>query len=277
MKKLLKTLSVVLPLATLMALGSSKVQAADGTNMYRLYNPNSGEHFYTANAGERDNLTHTGWSYEGIGWVAPKSGKPVYRLYNRYSGDHHYTVNAGERNALVNVGWKYEGVGWYSGGSVPLYRQYNAKAKSGTHNYTTSKAENDQLVRAGWRAEGVGWYGIGAGKTVAWSPRSAGDITELVKQFKNKRTANRFSLYSQTGVPTIIDSDTDYGTYLSWESRMPYSPTYNDVRSLERNINRTLNQQFVQLPDDQVQWKYDGVTIILDSHEWPAHIDIFTE
>ena len=83
-------------------------------DMYRLYNPNSGEHFYTANPAEKNNLVSLGWRYEGIGWTAPKkSNTPVYRLYNPNSGDHHYTVNVGERNYLIEVGWRAEGIGWY--------------------------------------------------------------------------------------------------------------------------------------------------------------------
>ena len=38
--------------------------------MFRLYNPNSGEHFYTADINERTKLLHLGWSYEGVGWFA---------------------------------------------------------------------------------------------------------------------------------------------------------------------------------------------------------------
>ena len=136
---------------------------AKTVDMYRLYNPNSGEHFYTASVGERDMLTELGWRYEGIGWKAPeKSNTPVYRLYNPNAGDHHYTVNVNERDWLVSLGWRYEGIGWYSDDnkSVPLYRQYNPNAKAGNHNYTASKSENDWLVGLGWRYEGVGWYGV---------------------------------------------------------------------------------------------------------------------
>ena len=136
--------------------------AASSTSqpMFRLYNPNSGEHFYTASGSECDNLISVGWNYEGVGWTAPRSGSPVYRLYNPNAGDHHYTVDAGERDMLVSVGWNYEGVGWYSGGNVPLYREYNPNAVAGAHNYTTSKDENDHLVSLGWRYEGIGWYGL---------------------------------------------------------------------------------------------------------------------
>ena len=131
--------------------------------MYRLYNPNSGEHFYTAKAKEKDALVKIGWKYEGIGWTAPSTSKtPVYRLYNANAGDHHYTMKKAERDALIKAGWKDEKIGWYSDDSkgVPLYRQYNPYAVSGSHNYTTNKKENDALVKIGWIAEGIGWYGM---------------------------------------------------------------------------------------------------------------------
>ncbi|MCR5048608.1 MAG: hypothetical protein K6A37_06590 [Saccharofermentans sp.] len=133
-------------------------------NMYRLYNPNSGEHFYTSNVEERRNLISLGWNDEGIGWVAPQhSNTPVYRLYNQYGGEHHYTTSLAERQALISAGWSDEGIGWYSDDeeTFPLYRQYNPNEFANNHNYTTSLAENDFLVSLGWQAEDIGWYGIG--------------------------------------------------------------------------------------------------------------------
>ena len=142
--------------------------SAERTIMYRLYNPNSGEHFYTASEHERAVLIVLGWADEGLGWIAPKTSRtPVYRLYNANAGDHHYTVSAKERDHLKRVGWKDEGIGWYSDDSkrIPLYRQYNPHAyeggKSGAHNYTVDKNERDHLVSIGWRGENVGWYGLG--------------------------------------------------------------------------------------------------------------------
>jgi hypothetical protein len=137
------------------------VVSANGEAMYRLYNPNSGEHFYTASKDERDSLRAQGWSYEGLGWTAPTSSNtPVYRMYNGNSGVHHYTTSAAERDYLTGLGWNYEGIGWYSDDnqSVALYRQYNPN--SGQHNYTSSTDENNSLVAAGWSSEGVCWYGI---------------------------------------------------------------------------------------------------------------------
>ncbi len=139
--------------------GTLTVNLEKANPMYRLYNPNSGEHFYTKVVREKDALVDLGWKYEGIGWVAPLKGEDVYRLYNPNAGDHHYTMDENEKNILVSIGWKYEGVGWFSGGKVPVYREYNPNAKeAGAHNYTPNKTENDFLVSVGWLQEGIGWY-----------------------------------------------------------------------------------------------------------------------
>lgn len=133
-------------------------------DMYRIYNPNSGEHFYTSNKAEKDHLVNLGWKYEGIGWKAPTvSNYPVYRLYNAYGGEHHYTMNVDEKNNLVKLGWKYEGIGWFSAdpkdsNSVPLLREYNPNAFSNNHNYTTNSKEHSWLVSLGWKDEGKAWY-----------------------------------------------------------------------------------------------------------------------
>ncbi len=157
-------------MALVMALGCAALLtpkpalAADGqVTMYRLYNLWSGEHFYTADASERDGLVRSGWTDEGIGWIAPTTGDAVYRVYNPYSGDHHYTLDASEKSGLVRTGWVDEGIGWYSDANkkVPLYREYNPYMSACNHNYTTDIDEHNGLVRAGWLDEGIGWYGIG--------------------------------------------------------------------------------------------------------------------
>ncbi len=145
------------------AINGLEIKTVKKISMYRLYNPNSGEHFYTADENERNNLVSVGWKYEGIGWTAPEtSDKPVYRLYNQNGGEHHYTLDASERDFLVSLGWKFEDIGWYSADTngIPLYRQYNPNAFANNHNYTADKSENDWLVSLGWKAEGIGWYGV---------------------------------------------------------------------------------------------------------------------
>lgn len=131
--------------------------------IYRLYNPNSGEHFYTLNYLEEEYLSSIGWRYEGIGWYTPYvSNTPVYRMYNPNAGDHHYTMNYNEVTWLVSLGWNYEGISWYSDDnrSTVLYRLYNPNAYSGAHHYTMNSVERDVLVNVGWNYEGIAWYGL---------------------------------------------------------------------------------------------------------------------
>ena len=132
--------------------------------MHRLYNPNSGEHFYTGDISEKNNLVSLGWSYEGVAWYAPGySLAPVFRLYNPNAGDHHYTMNSDERSNLIKVGWNDEGIGWYSSETklIPLFRLYNPNAlMAGAHHYTVNEEERDHLIEVGWSDEDISWYGM---------------------------------------------------------------------------------------------------------------------
>lgn len=143
--------------------GTDTGSSAAGTvTVYRLYNPNDGDHHYTTDAHEYEVCKQAGWIGEGIGWNSPAEGSPVHRLYNRWSGEHHYTTDAHEKAVLVKAGWTYEGVGWMSPASgTPVYRLYNPyKTGPGAHHYTTDAHERDVLVKLGWRYEGVCWYAL---------------------------------------------------------------------------------------------------------------------
>lgn len=141
----------------------SKPADSKKVEMYRLYNPNTGEHFYTSNEAEKNNLVSKGWKHEPQDWISPSySDIPVYRVYNPNAGDHHYTMDRHERDVLVSLGWKDEGTGWYSDTKkrTPVYRVYNPHATVGTHHYTTNLAEARSLESVGWTYEGICWYGM---------------------------------------------------------------------------------------------------------------------
>lgn len=197
-------LAAIFAVAVLFVFGPiASAYAADYQFMHRLYNPNSGEHFYTASIEERSNAQCEGWEYEGRGWCAPKmSSSPVYRLYS--GTDHHYTTSAAERDHLISVGWSDEGIGWYSDDAqgVPLYRQFNpnvnpnaATNNSGSHNYTTGRGEHDSLVSIGWHDEGIGWYGADASST------------DIGKVFPTTYDVNRASLSSTKAFVTAYAYD----------------------------------------------------------------------
>ena len=147
---------------------TTPIFAADTVDVHRLYNPNTGEHFYTISEYESNHLRSLGWKYEGIGWVGSTAGDPVYRVYNPNAdgGDHYYTVSQGEASYLVSLGWRWDNDGkpaFYSGGDCDLYVEYNPNARSGAHNYTTSQAEHEHLLSVGWIYGAVAWQVVAPG------------------------------------------------------------------------------------------------------------------
>jgi uncharacterized delta-60 repeat protein len=79
--------------------------AAGSSPIYRLYNPNTGKHYYTLNLLERDNLQTIGWRYESIeGFMFDTqvaNTTPIYRLYNTATGTHLYTHDLNVKNAIL--------------------------------------------------------------------------------------------------------------------------------------------------------------------------------
>lgn len=159
------------------------VNAANISPVFRLYNVNTGEHFYTASETEYKALQRVGWNDEGVGWyVEPGVGNPVYRVYNPNAkgGDHYYTMSKGEAEILVNLGWKWDNDGmpaFYSNGKVPLYVEYNPNAESGAHNYTTSLSENNYLLDIGWQEGNVAWYVAQSGTSYVAKAYADKDVT----------------------------------------------------------------------------------------------------
>ena len=140
------------------------IRALEDKNVYRLYNPFSGEHLYSLDDGEVSYLVGCGWNNEGVCCKAPATGALVYRLYDPASGAHHYTTNESEMDWLISIGWNYEGVGFCSaeGSGDPVYRLFNPHTNVAveSHVFTSNVEERDWLLSLGWNDEGIGWYGI---------------------------------------------------------------------------------------------------------------------
>lgn len=196
-----KTLTAAMMAATLAfaaatALSPAVMARAESTGaqyMHRLYNPNTGEHFYTGSVNEAATLEGVGWSREGIGWIAPvSSDTPVYRLYNSIAGVHHFTTSLSEKTMLVSLGWNDEGIGWYSDDAkgVPVYRGYNKN--NGQHLFTANQSEHSYLVASGWQGEGIGWYGID--ENAATKPDDK-DKTDDKKDDETGKTDNTQTAY----------------------------------------------------------------------------------
>ncbi len=151
-------------------LEAGNFQVLNGTadKILRVYNPNSGEHFYTKSTGEKDALVKAGWTFEGIAFLTASANTTgsveVFRAYNPNGGDHHFTTSKGEMDLLVAAGWKNEGVAFYGLGETKMdnneriFRVYNPNAATGSHHYTTSEGEKNLLVAVGWNDEGTAWF-----------------------------------------------------------------------------------------------------------------------
>lgn len=126
------------------------IEAVDRA-VYRLYNPNTGEHLFTPTHAEAAHLTGIGWTYEGVGWLYGDEGPKVMRLYNP-NGEHLLTTSHEEHDKLLKAGWLCEGESFGQGDGAPVYRLYSP---GGVHMYTVSENERDTLVKAGWADEGA--------------------------------------------------------------------------------------------------------------------------
>ena len=127
--------------------------------VYRFFNVQTGTHFFTASAAERDFViaTYPALHYENIAFYASASPQTalsgVYRFYNTQTGSHFYTISEAERDYVRSVypAFQFEGTSWYArktagGGSVPMFRFFNTM--TGAHFYTISAQERDYVITA---------------------------------------------------------------------------------------------------------------------------------
>jgi hypothetical protein len=124
---------------------------------YKLYNPNTGEHFYTTSESEMAKLL-TNYSYESERvacrvYKAAKSGVvPFYRFWNTQTGKHFFTASEGEKKKLIDYYssvFKYEGIACYlfntqTTNTLPFYRLYNRQ--NDDHFYTINESEKNNLL-----------------------------------------------------------------------------------------------------------------------------------
>ncbi|MGM0238579.1 leucine-rich repeat domain-containing protein [Enterococcus sp. AZ103] len=87
-----------------------KADSAGKNKVYRIYNPNTGEHFYSTNKKECDAAVKAGWRQEtdpNYTWVSEGDVK-VYREFNpdvHTAGSHNFTTNLAEHENVVKAGW----------------------------------------------------------------------------------------------------------------------------------------------------------------------------
>lgn len=132
------------------------------TRLFRYWNGQAGDHFYTTSWSELGTGRH-GWVYEGVQcyiFPNPATGStPLFRYWNGNASDHFYTTNWNELGA-GRYGWVLEGIQGYvhatqQPGTVPLYRYWNPRIAD--HFYTTSWGELGGGAH-GWGYESIQCY-----------------------------------------------------------------------------------------------------------------------
>jgi hypothetical protein len=124
-------------------------------NVYRFFNQESGGHFFTTSAQERDTviLNFGNFNYEGVGFEAVHADaeigaelQPVYRFFNTQAGGHFFTADPAERDLVQATlpQFNFEGVAFQAStapadGATPVHRFFNTKA--GGHFFTVDENE----------------------------------------------------------------------------------------------------------------------------------------
>lgn len=147
------------------------LSAKAGREVFRLYDPNSGDHLLTTSDAERSALIANGWNDEGVAARTPlKSDHPVWRLFDPVNGDHMYTASKNEYETLGTRGWHKEGIAFYSVDD-PTAAEYEGVAVgrlfdpdhvgAGSHHFValdaSGNAEYSQLLKLDWAPEGHSW------------------------------------------------------------------------------------------------------------------------
>ncbi len=210
------------------------------TSLYRLFNPTSGDHFYTTSAPERDNAIVTGgYASDGIACYVfePQTAgtTPLFRLFNPTNGNHFYTTSVPERdNAITANGYTSEGIACYvfepqTAGTAPLYRLLNPI--NGDHFYTTSVPERDNATLGKKEKLKTVWNKIHRfvrlWRKLGWTMRDLDKaITAQPKYGNGEIDINAFliklshiqRLYVETSLPVVNLlawwADIDTGTYV---------------------------------------------------------------
>lgn len=219
---------------------TTKANTTPTISIYRVYNPNSGEHLHTKNSYEKDYLVRLGWRYEGVSMVVTTTGNQLYRIYNPNSGEHHFTLNMNEINMLKRAGWRYEGVAWLTPKSgIAMYRVFNPNSRgAGSHHYTMNVNERNDLLKAGWRNEGVSWYTLGTKSRqeimLDWFYARQGKVTYSMT---NRTGPNSYDCSSAIFYALIEAGYLNTGTWIgntdtlfSYEGKLFKVISSNDVR-----------------------------------------------
>ncbi|MCU1524499.1 MAG: hypothetical protein JWO18_1393 [Microbacteriaceae bacterium] len=158
------SLSDVLDVATEGATAVFDAALITALPVYRFWNPQSNDHFYTMNKAERDHIiasySTSVWRYEGVAFDAfptQRAGTvPLYRFWSPRLQGHFFTANGTEKDQIIRTyaasTWSYEGVAFYvypdnttAANTVEVARFWSGTTQQ--HFYTTDPVETAGIIR----------------------------------------------------------------------------------------------------------------------------------
>lgn len=168
---------------------------------YRLYNPNSGDHFYTSDTNEVKSAKNYGYVEESWASQIYSEQRPdtiaLHRMYNQKTGDHFYTSDINEVTTAKKLGYLDEGNAGYiynsqKEGTVPLYRLFNSAA--GDHFYTED-ANLENAMRYGYKYEGIAGYLPSIGED-----KFQGHLSSYAYPENNHHSKDEYNSYGTAGI-----------------------------------------------------------------------------
>ena len=156
----------------------AKLEVKTNASVYRLYNKQTGDHYFTVRQNEYDGLKTLGVQGEGVKFVAVSaktaetevdgvklSETPfvtaLYSVYNQNTGEHLLVLEE-EAEGLKAAGWNWdnnEKPVFYApnaGASEAVRRVYNPNTNLAAHLYTAEAKEYTDLTSWGWKADNDG-------------------------------------------------------------------------------------------------------------------------
>ncbi len=133
--------------------------------VFRLFQPETFTHLYTASSAEAAAARDLGYIEEGVSFSNEGANEAlitVHRLFNASTSDYVLTTDvdevarlSAEGSGFVYEGAAFKGVAVAAPGAAPIHRFYSETNTD--HLYTTNLAEG---LAAGYTYEGVGWYAV---------------------------------------------------------------------------------------------------------------------
>ncbi|MBR5950887.1 MAG: hypothetical protein IKZ87_05570, partial [Actinomycetaceae bacterium] len=238
-------------------------QDVEQVDIYRVYNPRSGEHLSTRSKTEYSLLVERGWYDEGTPWRSPATGdSPVYRFYNTSNGAHIYSLNAYEISLLEAQGWKNEGILCYNDNeeTTPVYRLRQATGNAVSYQLVVSETEKDALVAAGWKNEGVAFHASSLGDKKAWPQGAPARVTDT-KIYRLYNIISGEHLYTKdVHEVSVLTQKCWVNEGIGWVapswSQIPVYRVYNPASG---EHHYTLDTHEVEVLATKHGWKNEGI------------------